>query len=59
VDPLNVCNRGRTGAGIQIEIARGLRRTLYASLSEGGCRSKTIRFHELVVAIRAGIGAEA
>ena len=31
VSPENICNRGRGGAGVQLEIARALRDTLIAS----------------------------
>jgi phage replication-related protein YjqB (UPF0714/DUF867 family) len=31
-DPANICNRGRDGGGVQLEISRGLRRTMFAGL---------------------------
>lgn len=58
VDPQNICNRGRSRAGVQIEMAKGLRRTLFESLTAVGCRSRTSRFNDLVLAIREGIGAQ-
>ena len=58
VDPQNICNRGRWRAGVQIEMAKGLRRTLFESLTVVGCQSRTSRFNDLVLAIREGIGAE-
>lgn len=58
VDPKNICNRCRSGAGVQIEMAKGLRRTLFESLTAVGCQSRTSRFKTFVLAVREGIGAE-
>ena len=55
-DPCNICNRGRTHAGVQIEIAMGLRRQLFEAVSEVGVRRPTPRFGALVVAIRSSFG---
>jgi phage replication-related protein YjqB (UPF0714/DUF867 family) len=38
--PDNICNRGRDGAGAQLEISRGLRRMMFAGLRPGE-RSQT------------------
>jgi phage replication-related protein YjqB (UPF0714/DUF867 family) len=43
-DPRNICNRGASGRGMQLELARGLRQTLFKSLSEEGLREPTPRF---------------
>jgi phage replication-related protein YjqB (UPF0714/DUF867 family) len=37
-DPRNICNRGRDGRGVQLELTRGLRRTMFAGLSAVGRR---------------------
>lgn len=34
-DPANICNRGRDGRGVQLEISRGLRWTMFAGLRAG------------------------
>jgi phage replication-related protein YjqB (UPF0714/DUF867 family) len=34
-DPLNICNRGRRGRGVQLEISKGLRRVLQQAASSG------------------------
>jgi phage replication-related protein YjqB (UPF0714/DUF867 family) len=39
-DPANICNRGRDGGGVQLEISRGLRRMMFAGL-HAGQRSQT------------------
>ncbi len=52
----NICNRCRTGAGLQLELSRGLRRRLFRSLSLDGRRQPTVLFDRFVRAIRAGIG---
>jgi phage replication-related protein YjqB (UPF0714/DUF867 family) len=34
--PANLCNRGRSGMGVQFELSRGLRRQMFASLTHTG-----------------------
>jgi len=56
--PKNVCNRGCTGAGVQIEIAEGLRRTFFRRLSPRAERQhRTDAFNRFVFAIRQGLRA--
>jgi phage replication-related protein YjqB (UPF0714/DUF867 family) len=38
-DPQNVCNRGRSGAGLQLELSEGLRRSKDWSALAGAVRS--------------------
>lgn len=52
VHPANVCNRAQSGRGVQIEIARGLRETFFASMSEDGRQLPTPRCAEFVRAVR-------
>lgn len=52
VHPANICNRAQSGRGVQIEIARGLRETFFASMSEDGRQSPTPRCGEFVRAVR-------
>jgi len=54
-DTSNICNRGQSGAGVQIEIARGLRRRFFASLDSAGRKRPTQQFNEFVVALREAL----
>jgi len=54
-DPKNICNRVRSGTGVQIELSRGLRRSFFRSMSKQGRKFKTQRFHDFVHAVREGI----
>lgn len=49
----NICNQGTTGAGVQLELGRGLRAALFQSLDEQGRLTTTNVFTELVSALRA------
>jgi phage replication-related protein YjqB (UPF0714/DUF867 family) len=51
----NICNRGRSGAGVQLEIAAGMRRTFFKSLTAAGVRVKKPRFRRFVRALREGL----
>jgi len=53
--PSNICNRGKGRAGIQLELSRGLRSTLFRSLSTEGRTTRTQRFHEFIAAVRDAI----
>lgn len=56
----NVCNRGRTGGGVQLEIAEGLRRTFFRHLSPRAERQHpTAAFERFVLAVREGLRAPA
>ncbi len=50
--PTNICNRGKTGMGLQLELTFALRKRLFGQLDEKGGRQPTGLFHELVHAIR-------
>jgi phage replication-related protein YjqB (UPF0714/DUF867 family) len=54
--PDNVCNRGRAGAGVQLELSRGLRKSFFRSLDRDGRRHPTETFFRFVQAIREGMG---
>ncbi len=56
-EPDNICNRGATGQGCQLEISYGLRKTLFESLSQRGRKMTQPPFDTLVGAIRQGIFA--
>jgi phage replication-related protein YjqB (UPF0714/DUF867 family) len=48
----NICNRSKSGCGIQLELSKGLRRSFFKSLSGDGRQIRTIRFVEFVGAMR-------
>ena len=52
VHPSNICNRAQSGRGVQLEIARGLRESFFASMSEDGRRLPTPRLAEFVGTLR-------
>lgn len=51
--PKNLCNRGRSGAGVQLEVSRGLRRGLFASLDRAGRAHPAPRLARFAAAVRA------
>jgi phage replication-related protein YjqB (UPF0714/DUF867 family) len=51
-DARNICNRGLTGAGVQLEISRGLRRTMLNYPKNGVGPIKTALFHRFVHVLR-------
>ena len=53
----NICNRGLTGKGVQLEIAAGLRRKMFESLNKQGRQITTRVFDQFVEAIKFGIEA--
>jgi phage replication-related protein YjqB (UPF0714/DUF867 family) len=55
----NICNRCRSGAGVQVELSRGLRQLCFDSLSRTGRRIRTPVFDELVAAIREALDEQA
>ena len=46
--PGNICNRCRSGKGVQLEIARGLRETLFDNLHHRFLKKKTVLFYQFV-----------
>ncbi len=59
LDPLNICNRGISGAGVQLELTRSVRRSMFASLSPAGRKQPTVRYHAFVAGVRSALlGAE-
>jgi phage replication-related protein YjqB (UPF0714/DUF867 family) len=51
LDPKNICNRGTTGAGVQLELSLAVRETLFQSLTREGRKCPTPRFTVFVDAI--------
>jgi len=56
--PANLCNRGQSGAGVQLELSFGLRRTFFKSLSTMGRKTTTDRFSAFVAAVRKSLNEE-
>ncbi|HOG46264.1 MAG TPA: poly-gamma-glutamate hydrolase family protein [Anaerolineae bacterium] len=52
LDARNICNRGATGRGLQLEVSRGLRRAMFAGLSRQGRETTTPLFARFVAAVR-------
>jgi len=48
----NICNRGTSKAGVQLELSRGVRETLFDSLTQEGRQHPTPRFTAFVTAVR-------
>jgi phage replication-related protein YjqB (UPF0714/DUF867 family) len=54
LDPENLCNRGgKSRSGVQFELSRKLRETMFQSLSREGRKHTTPEFHTFVDAIRS------
>lgn len=53
--PDNLCNRCRSGAGLQLELSGGLRKRFFRSHASDGCCGRTAMFDDFVRAVRAGI----
>jgi phage replication-related protein YjqB (UPF0714/DUF867 family) len=58
-EPENLCNRGRSRRGVQLELSRALRASAFESLSALGRTQRTARFHELVQAIVGALAGSA
>jgi phage replication-related protein YjqB (UPF0714/DUF867 family) len=52
----NVCNRGTSGAGVQLELSRAVRKTMFESLTREGRKHPTERFGVFVDAVRKALG---
>lgn len=55
--PLNICNRGTSGAGVQLELSFGLRFALFESLNAVGRGRQTQLFTQFVYAVRQGLSS--
>lgn len=52
----NICNRGTSGCGVQLELSNGLRRTFFSSMTRTGRQTRTKQFDKFIVAARKAIG---
>ena len=55
----NLCNRGRSQRGAQLELSRALRESSFESFSAEGRTQRTTRFHDLVQAIMGALASPA
>lgn len=55
VDRNNICNRGQSGAGVQLELSEALRLEFFPSLDTKGRAAPRRRFYEFVQAVREGL----
>jgi len=56
LDKRNICNIGRAGAGVQLELSKGLRQLFFATLTRAGRKETTDRFDEFCGLVREAIG---
>jgi phage replication-related protein YjqB (UPF0714/DUF867 family) len=54
-EQVNICNRGTTGRGVQLELSEGLRQTFFENLTRKGREVKEEPFHRFVAAVREAI----
>ena len=52
LEPNNLCNRGTSNAGVQLELSKAVRKTLFKSLTRKGRKETTPRFDVFVSAVR-------
>jgi phage replication-related protein YjqB (UPF0714/DUF867 family) len=52
LDARNICNLGETGAGVQLELSVGLRRSFFESLSRAGRAKPSARLAEFSAIVR-------
>jgi phage replication-related protein YjqB (UPF0714/DUF867 family) len=55
ISPLNICNRGLSGQGVQIEIPMGKRRLMFQDLSRLKRKQTTDSFHVFVGALKEAL----
>lgn len=55
ISPDNICNRCRSGEGVQLEISRGLREKMFEHLERRSLRKKTEVFYRFVHVVREAI----
>jgi phage replication-related protein YjqB (UPF0714/DUF867 family) len=53
--PANICNRGRCGRGVQLEISAGLRRRLFVGCARSGTLTATGALEDFIAAAGAAI----
>jgi phage replication-related protein YjqB (UPF0714/DUF867 family) len=51
----NICNRGTSRAGVQLELSKAVRKTMFESLTREGRKHPTARFDEFVRTVRRAV----
>lgn len=55
INPRNLCNRGRRGRGVQLEVSKALRKSMFANLGRQGRKRRTESFRSFVRALRTAL----
>jgi phage replication-related protein YjqB (UPF0714/DUF867 family) len=55
IEACNIVNRGLSGAGVQLELSRSVRQTMFESLTKAGRKKTTERFTRFVEAVRTAL----
>lgn len=55
LEPTNLCNRGMSGRGVQLELSRTVRQEMFESLTREGRRHRTPRFEDFTGALRTAL----
>jgi phage replication-related protein YjqB (UPF0714/DUF867 family) len=55
VEKSNICNRGQSGRGVQLELSQPLRRSFFQSLDKNGRQHRTVQGDRFVDAMRKAI----
>ena len=55
IEPCNIVNRGLLGAGVQLELSRSVRETMFDALTREGRKKTTERFKLFVGAVRKAL----
>jgi len=56
-EPKNVCNRGRSGCGLQLEISESFRRRLFRDLTRAGRQHPTPELNRFAVLVRGMVAS--
>jgi phage replication-related protein YjqB (UPF0714/DUF867 family) len=54
-EPTNLCNRGKSGAGVQLELSKGLRRQMFEDLTREGRKHPTQRLADFAEALSEAV----
>jgi phage replication-related protein YjqB (UPF0714/DUF867 family) len=57
LEPRNLCNRGLSRAGVQLELSNAVRKTMFESLTRTGRKKTTRQFGIFVTAIQRALGS--
>ena len=57
INKSNICNRGKKGQGVQLELSFGLRKKMFKSLKATDRNKKTALFEELVLALKKALSS--